>query len=133
MPQPAFSAQVEAFAKEAGRQERWNVDHLEAMACLNLEALVAFGIMAYDAVDTADRKIRTLVATGKTKVGPDFWKMVATAIDDWAKAVRGMIPAIDACVRKGFAVDRADRLREIFAHAESVAAARRSLDRSSTE
>jgi len=133
MPQPAFSAQVEAFTKEAGRQESWKVDHLEAMACLNLEALVAFGVMAYEAVDSADRKIRTLVAEGKAKVEPDFWRLVEETMRGWVKAACGVLPAIAACEVKGFAVERADTFRALLARAQSVIAARADLDRSATE
>ena len=133
MPQPAFSAQVEAFSREAGRQERWKVDHQEAMACLNLEALVAFGIMSYEGVDNADRKVRALLAEGKIKVEPEFWKVVAAALDQWVKAAHTTLPAILACEKKGFSVDRADRFRAILAHAESVALARGSLDYSAVD
>ena len=133
MPQPAFSAQVAAFSKEAGRQERWKVDHVEAMACLNLEALVAFGIMSYEAVDSADRKIRALVASGKATVEPDFWNAVSSAFEDWVKTARGTLPSIEVCERTGFKVERADHFRSLLAHAESVAAAKGNKDFSATD
>ncbi len=132
-PQPAFSAQVEAFAEEVERQERWKVDHLEAIECLNLEALVAFGVMAYEAVDSADRKIRTLVAQRKAQVGPDFWRLVEESMRGWIKAASGVLPAIAACELKGLSVERADTFRALLARAQSVIAARAALDRSATQ
>jgi hypothetical protein len=130
---PPFYAQVNAFVEEADRQERWKADHDEAMACLHVESLVAFGIATYEVVDVVDRKIRLLIAQGKSPVRPSFWAKVDKAFESLTVATKVALRIAEKCERRGYAVDRIGRLREIVARLGSVAASRKNIDFEATE
>ena len=133
MPEPAFTAQVDAFSLQAQTQERWLIDHRDAMACVNLEIVLSGGIAAYEALDMADRKIRLFAARGEAVPDKGIWTLISKTFTQWLEAARGLVAAIAACEAKQYKVEHAERFKELVAHAESVERAKTLRDTAALE
>lgn len=125
MPTSVIERELRCYA-EMARDEPWKRNHVTAMAWLELDQLLKFGMYIYDALIELDEVWRDAVLSGHLEYCPDVQGTIRRPFDLWLEPCQKLETAIRHFEDRGYVVDRAPDFRK--RHAEAAWIVRKAAD-----
>ena len=109
--------------RDYAEEEPWKKDHKDAMACVNLERFVAYGIWLFYELHRHEETWRASVARGVIPYSEDAQKEMVELVQLWLKPCECIEQGIQYFTKLGYDVSPAAKFREVCAEARWTLAA----------
>ena len=104
----AVDQQLSLYEEQA---EQWKSPHLRAMDCLDLEAVLLFGLHLYQVIQHTADAWATAARAAQSPYDEEMMGMFHKWYTNWLKPCNSILGEIDSLEREGFKVDRAEDFR----------------------
>ena len=113
-----LSRRIELFREEV---EQWQDAHAEAMACLELQDALTFGLWLHQQINSAEAQWYAEVDAGHVPFNEAEETAIAKMYSLWLHPSERLLQEMERFESSGFQVDRAPEFREAIAQAQSCA------------
>ena len=100
--------------------EDWKGDHKEAMACFELEELLALGIDAFKAINRADEWVRAQVVSGEAEYDVGEFEKVEVLYQQWMQCSIVVNDILSRFEKNDFDVRGADDFRRCYREVQGI-------------
>jgi hypothetical protein len=112
-----LNLQLDSLAEQA---EAWKKDHDAAMACRDLEEVIAFGNYVFERIRAMDEEWSAEARAAGTMPSEGDAKAVANLYDKWRHCARIAMSQAAVFEKAGHMVKGADRLREFCREVDGI-------------
>jgi len=113
-----LTRRIELFREEV---EQWQDAHAEAMACLELQDALTFGLWLHQQINSAESQWYAAVDTGQIPFSEAEETAIGKLYSLWLLPSDRLLQGISRFESSGFQVDRAQEFRDAIAQAQSCA------------